>query len=296
MGVQISIDVLGSLSLHSDHGQATPTAPKERKVIALLLMSHSRVVPVSQLVEELWHDSPPRTALTALQTYILNIRRSIAVNFALPQSVVSSELLQTKSMGYVFNTESCAFDLAEFRRLDAAGRMALRAGDQADAVRQLQRADDLWQGAALVDVERGLPLQAEVSGLEQSRQAARGLRIETVLRIGRHEEVLSELASLVLQHPFDEHLHAYYMLALQRSGRRTQALEVYHHLRRAMNDELGLEPSPDLQRLQQEILSSAAPRRRPERHLETAGAPSSDSRRMNDLLQRTRLGALPPAV
>ncbi|MBC2876889.1 MULTISPECIES: AfsR/SARP family transcriptional regulator [Streptomyces] len=283
MGVQIGIDVLGSLSLYADRAYATPTAPKERKVLALLLMNHSRVVPVSRLVEELWHDSPPKTALTALQTYILNIRRSISVNFSLPQTVVSRELLRTGNMGYVFHTESCFFDLAEFRRLEAAGRLALRAGDQDAAVRHLQRADDLWQGTALVDVECGLPLQAEVSRLEQSRQAARGLRIETLLRIGRHEEVLSELAALVLQHPFDEHLHAYYMIALQRSGCRPQALEVFHRLRRSMADDLGLEPSPDLQRLQREILGQGT-------------AAGGGPRTVQDLLQRTRLGALPPAV
>ncbi|MEU3711086.1 AfsR/SARP family transcriptional regulator [Streptomyces catenulae] len=292
MGVQIGIDVLGSLSLHTDEVQATPTAPKERKVLALLLMNHSQVVPVSQLVEELWHDSPPRTALTALQTYIRNIRRSIALKMSLPSAKVSGDLLRTRSQGYVFHTEACTFDLAEFRRLAEAGRAALRTGDQVGAVRQLQLADDLWQGSALVDVEQGLPLQAEVSRLEQARRTARGLRIETVLRIGRHEEVLGELAGLVLQQPFDEHLHAYYMLALQRSGRRPHALETFDRLRRSMADELGLEPSPDLRRLQQEILGPTDPA--PYGAGRTTGP--ADTREVHALLQRTRLGAPVPAL
>ncbi|WP_438486763.1 AfsR/SARP family transcriptional regulator [Streptomyces sp. S186] len=293
MAVHIGIDVLGSLSLHADEIQATPTAPKERKVLALLLMNHSHVVPVSQLVEELWHDSPPKTAVTALQTYIRNIRRSISAKMSLPPAVVSGELLQTKSMGYVFNTAACTFDLAEFRRYAAAGRDALRVGDQAGAVRQLQLADDLWQGSALVDVDQGLPLQAEVSRLEQSRQTARSLRIETALRIGRHAEVLGELAGLVLQQPFDEHLHAYYMLALQRSGRRPQALEVFDRLRRSMADELGLEPSPDLRRLQQDILGPTEPTRYGEGQ---AGRGPAGSRDVHALLQRTRLGAPAPVA
>ncbi|MGK5627225.1 AfsR/SARP family transcriptional regulator [Streptomyces sp. URMC 123] len=253
----MAIGVLGPLALRSGGNTAEPSAPKERQVLSLLLMNHSQVVPVSVLIDELWPSRPPKTASTIIQTYILNLRKFLSRQCGMPPAQVAGELLRTRNRGYLFDTEACQFDLREYQRLEAAGRRALELGDPAHAVELLRRADGWWRGPALADVQRGLALEAEVTRLEQSRLLARELRIETELRIGRHREVLGELSMLVLQYPYHEHLHGYYMLALHRCGRRTQALEVFLRLRRVMSRELGLEPSPSLQRLQRDILETA---------------------------------------
>jgi DNA-binding SARP family transcriptional activator len=256
----LGIRVLGPLRLWSGRAAPTPSAPKERQLLGLLLMQHERVVPISVIIDELWFNQPPKSAITAIQTYVLNIRRQLAVALGLPAGEVRATLLRTQNKGYVFDTTECRYDLTEFHRLEAKGTAALHAGDQTAAVRLLRQADEIWRGAPLLDVDQGLPLQAEVARLEQARSNARARRVEAQLRIGHHHDVLAELAGLVIQHPFDEHLHGYYMIALQRVGRRQEALRVFHDLRKAMADELGMEPSSELWLLQRHILEASEPR------------------------------------
>ncbi|MEU8891114.1 AfsR/SARP family transcriptional regulator [Streptomyces sp. NPDC048442] len=254
----MAIDVLGPLELRmgSDR-RAKPTAPKERQVLSLLLMNPSQAVPVSVLVDELWVNEPPKTALTIVQTYVLNLRKTLSRNFKIPAPQVSRELLRTCNGGYLFETDGCHFDLREYQRLAAAGKHALELGDPAHAAELLRRADALWRGPALTDVQRGMALEAEVTRLEQARLITRELCIETELRLGRHREVLGELSGLAVQYPYHEHLHGYLMHALHRCGRRMEALDVFHRLRRVLSDELGLSPSAGLCRLQQGILNAS---------------------------------------
>ncbi len=249
----LDIRVLGPLQLRSGNALPTPTAPKERKLLALLLMHSGRTVPISTITEELWSDRPPRTAVTAIQAYVLNIRRNLAVALGLRGVDVRADLLQTKNKGYAFHAENCHFDLPRYQTLENSGRQALRAGDRDRGVRLLRQAEGMWRGALLAGVDRGSALRAVTARVEQSRLTARTLRIQAEIGLGRHQCVLPELAELVAQFPFDELLHRYYMLVLQRSGRRTEALEVFRRLRRAMAEETGLEPSAELQLLYQEI-------------------------------------------
>lgn len=257
MADTMRVTILGSLSVVREGGRtAAPSAPKERKLLALLLLNHGRVVPTHVLIDELWGDNPPRSVRTAVQTYILNIRGKLAHELDLPGAWVRDNLVVRDNEGYKFRTDQCEFDLRDYRELAELGENAIAGGNDELAVEALRKAEGLWSGSILPDVDHGLPLRSEIIRLEQGKLAIQELRIETELRLGRHRELLSELAVLALQHPFHERLHEYLMRALYHSGRSVQALEVFRQLRRSMVDEMGLEPSARIQELQQDILSS----------------------------------------
>ncbi len=252
----MEIHVLGSLSVHHDGHDATPTASKPRKVLALLLLNEARVVSTASLLTELWDDAPPRSALTTLQTYILQLRKLIAAALDVPVATVAREVLITRNGGYSFRSPGDDFDLQQYAKLSNQGRAALEAGDDATGVRLIRRALATWTGPVLVDVEHGRLIQTEAARLNQCRLTLIERRIEAELGMRRHRELLGELASLAVEHPFHEDLHGQYMLALHLSGRRERALDVFHQLRGSMIEELGLEPSPRIQRLQHAIISS----------------------------------------
>ncbi|MER6870708.1 MULTISPECIES: AfsR/SARP family transcriptional regulator [Amycolatopsis] len=252
----LDIRILGPLSASAGNRILTPSAPKERHLFGLLLTQHEKVVSLSRIVDELWLKKPSKSAVTAVQTYILKIRRQLASALAISGNRVRAEILQTHNRGYLFDTSQSRFDLAEFDRLTARGSTALDAGDHAKGVRLLAAAEQLWRGLPLLDVDQGPMLQAEVARIEQTRSNARIKRVETQLHIGQFREVLAELSGLVVEHPFDEHLHGYYMIALQRAGRRQDALRVFHGLRKSMTEELGIEPSAELQLLQRRVLDA----------------------------------------
>ncbi|QIS18326.1 AfsR/SARP family transcriptional regulator [Nocardia terpenica] len=252
----LDIRVLGPLSVSAEGILLTPSAPKERHLLGLLLTQHGQVVSLSSIIDELWFKRPPKSAVTAIQTYVLNIRRQLEAALDISGSRVRNEILQTRSKGYLFDTTQCRFDVAEFDRLNAEGTAALDVGDHAGGVRLLAAAERLWRGIPLLDVDQGSVLRAEVARLEQRRSNARSKRVEAQLRIGQFRDVLAELSGLVVEYPFDEHLHGYYMIALQRVGRRQDALRVFHELRKAMTEELGIEPSNELRLLQRLVLDA----------------------------------------
>ncbi|MDG4825468.1 AfsR/SARP family transcriptional regulator [Asanoa sp. WMMD1127] len=250
--------VLGPLAV-----RATPTgpadqltAPKPRKVLALLLLHANLVVPVETLTAELWGCEPPASAQTTLQTYVLKTRRMLTHALGVCPARLANEILVTTSGGYRLNVGPGELDLHEYERLAAAGRAALAAGDDVEAARLLGEALGLWQGGALVDVRHGPVLRAEVQRLEEGRLSLWRQRIEAELRLDRHQAVLGDLGWLAARHPLNEDLQAQYMIALYRAGRRTDALEAFHRLRGTLQDDLGLEPSERVQRLQHAILTA----------------------------------------
>ncbi|MEV0715285.1 AfsR/SARP family transcriptional regulator [Asanoa sp. NPDC050611] len=247
--------VLGPLLVRSTHaGPAVQlTAPKPRKVLALLLLHANLVVPVETLTAELWGCEPPASAQTTLQTYILKIRRMLVSAF--PQRA-AHETLVTASGGYRLDVGPDELDLHAYERLAAAGRAALDGGDDATGASLLGQALALWKGGALVDVRHGPVLQAEVQRLEEGRLSLWRRRIEAELRLDRHQAVLGELGWLAARHPLNEDLQAQYMVALYRAGRRTDALDAFHRLRGTLQNDLGLEPSQRVQRLQHAILTA----------------------------------------
>jgi len=254
----VDIDVLGALAVRENGVSVTPTAPKPRQVLALLALHADRVVPVASLMEELWGQRPPRSARTTLQTYVLQLREliSAALVHDAPAGVPRSakDVLVTSPGGYLLSTSGGASDVREFELLAGRGYRAMDAGDFTGAARQLREALALWTGSALADVHAGVQLEMHQRRLEETRLCALDQRIEADLRLGRHRELLGELTVLVSRYRTHENLHGQFMLALHRSGRRSEALEVYQRLRAALVRELGLEPSAGLRRLQRSIL------------------------------------------
>ncbi|WP_328457812.1 AfsR/SARP family transcriptional regulator [Streptomyces sp. NBC_00386] len=262
----MDIDVLGALDVRENGVSVAPTAPKPRQVLALLAVHADRVVPVASLIEELWSGRPPRSARTTLQTYVLQLRELIGAALehgaaqepaAGPQRRTAKDVLVTLPGGYLLAAAGGTSDVREFDRLAGLGYRAMDAGDFAGASRTLAAALDLWSGSAFADVQTGAQLAMEARRLDESRLCAMDQRIEADLRLGRHREVLAELTVLTSRYRSHENLHAQFMIALHRSGRRGEALNAYTHLRTTLGRDLGLEPSPRLRRLQHTILMDA---------------------------------------
>ncbi|NUP45442.1 MAG: AfsR/SARP family transcriptional regulator [Streptomyces sp.] len=242
--------VLGNFEVLDDSRVRTPSAPKLRRTLALLILRHNEVVPTKDLIDELWGSSPPDKAIRAVHTYIYELRRSLA-----RPGCGGELLLQTRPGGYTVRVPESAIDFNSFRALVEEGREVLAAGDPGHAREVLNRALGMWQGSALANVDRGELLEAHATELEERRLRALEMRVEADFQLGRHHELNGELKALAAARPLHEGIHAKLMLALHRSGRRGEALKVFHDLRRHLVDELGLEPGPELQRLQRSMLA-----------------------------------------
>ncbi|MEU4655591.1 AfsR/SARP family transcriptional regulator [Streptomyces sp. NPDC023723] len=229
----------------------TPSAPKARQVLALLLVNANRLVSTDALIEELWAERPPRSALSALQTYVFQVRRLLG---ELVPGTPPKKILVTTPNGYEFRADPARVDLQRYERHRLAGQRAFHGGDNLTAVEQFRAALHIFSGPPLANVRRGTRLAAELVRLTESRTGVQETRIEAELELGRQHEVLSELSGLASRHPQHEGFHRQLMLALYRCGRRPQALKVYDRLRQSLVAELGLEPSRELRTLQQAIL------------------------------------------
>jgi DNA-binding SARP family transcriptional activator len=252
----VDIKVLGPLEAYQNGRTIAPSAAKPRQILALLALQVGQVVTVPALIEELWGMNPPRSALTTLQTYIMQLRRRIEAALSTTSAGGAKEVLVTRYGGYMLELTPEDVDVQRYERLAVAGTRALEQGDNEAGSRLLRAALEIWRGQVLVDVQIGLRLGIEVTRLEESRLAVLESRIEADLRIGRHNTLLSELAVLAARYPIHENLCAQYMIALYRSGRHWRALEIFKSLRQTLVDELGVEPSARLQHLQRAILNS----------------------------------------
>jgi DNA-binding SARP family transcriptional activator len=206
----------------------------------LLLTRANEVVSTDRLIDELWGERAPKAAGNALQYHVSRLRKLLA----------SSEAIVTKEPGYLIRVRPDELDLLRFERLVEEGQ---RSSPEA-AARLLREALALWRGPALADLAHESFAQPEILRLEELRLVALEGRIDADLALGRDAKLVAELEALVRRHPLRERLRAQLMLALYRSGRQAEALEVYRQTRRLLVDELGLEPSPVLQELEQAIL------------------------------------------
>jgi SARP family transcriptional regulator, regulator of embCAB operon len=247
---KISVQVLGSFSASLRQQIVTPTAAKQRQVLALLALRSGQVVTTSTLAEELWGSDLPPSFVVTLQTYIFQLRRRLAG--ALPEGQDAKLFLSTRHSGYLLE---CQTDVEEFKRLARTGRDAAEAGDPRTASELLRHALTLWRGPALADVRLGAVLEVEAASLAQTKLGTIETRIECDLAMGRHNAVIGELISLVAEHPLNENFCGLLMRAYYHSGHTSQALDAFRRLRDALNRELGLEPGPRLQRVHQSILS-----------------------------------------
>jgi predicted ATPase/DNA-binding SARP family transcriptional activator len=221
-------------------------------VLALLLINANRVVPTDRLIDQLWGDSPPGKPQTAIQTYVSYLRKLLEPAHA---AGAAFEVLATEGAGYVLRLEPDQLDLARFEQLFERGRAALGGGDPAGAVAALTEALALFRGPALMDVAYEEFAQAESARIEELRLACLEALLEARLGVGEHAPVLAELETLVAQHPLRERFTAQLMLALYRSGRQAEALDAYQRARGRLVEELGIEPSPELQALNRRILN-----------------------------------------
>ncbi|HEV2451738.1 MAG TPA: AfsR/SARP family transcriptional regulator [Streptosporangiaceae bacterium] len=249
----MQIELLGPFSVRINQLPVMPDAAKPSAVLALLALNAGSVVTVVSLMEELWGETPPPSALTTLQTYILESRKRIAAAIGPGQD--PKWVLQTRQNGYLLDAPGARIDVEEFRELAHAGRAASEGGDHRAAAELLGRALAIWRGPALIDVRKGRVLELEVTALEESRLAVLGRRLDADLALGRHADIISELTALVASHPLNENFAAQLITALYRTGRISRALQVFQRLRNSLVDELGVEPSAQLQRLQHAILS-----------------------------------------
>ncbi|MFE7168818.1 BTAD domain-containing putative transcriptional regulator [Streptomyces sp. NPDC057616] len=249
----MEISVLGSFTVHIDGVNATPTAVKQAKLLALLVMHRGRTISVKEGIQELWDADAPRSAGAAIHTYIRKLRELIA---SAQPGLDPKKIICTRPGGYLLNLDAGSVDCEEFERLADRGHRAVAMGDDTLAASRFRQALALWRGPALADLPTGPLLVIRQMELEERRRSALDRCISAELRLGRHFELLGELVAHAAGDRTHEALHAQLMLALYRAGRRVQALEVYRELRAELAGRLGLEPSPRVQALQRAILSS----------------------------------------
>lgn len=237
----MEIRVLGSLEVANAGRAIDIRRPRERTLLTMLACEAGQIVSTARLIEGLWGDTPPATATKTLQTYVHHLR-----------SLLPEEAIVTGANGYRLAVPPEAVDI--FRFLSAV-RQAREASAPEEAADLLTAALGLWRGSPLADAEDVgwvLPLMTRLS--DEWLQARSDL-IELQIELGRHEEALPELHSLLEEHYLREDLWRLLMLALYRSGRQAEALRAFSEARRRLVDELGIEPGPQLQRLEQEILT-----------------------------------------
>jgi DNA-binding SARP family transcriptional activator len=238
--------ILGPLEATDADGTPLPIGGrKQRALLAVLLLRANEVVSTDKLIDELWGEDPPGTAANTVQVHVSNLRRALG----------SREAILTRPPGYVLRVERDELDLERFVALAEEGRRALSEGRADEASDKLRSALDLWRGPALSDLEFEPFAHSAVLRLEELRLVAREDRIEADLACGRHAEVIPELEALIAEHPLRERQRGQLMLARYRSGRQAEALDAYQAARHTLVEELGIEPSPALQRLEKAILT-----------------------------------------
>jgi DNA-binding SARP family transcriptional activator len=218
---------------------------RQKALLAVLVLNANEVVSTDRLIDELWGENAPASAVHTIQVFVSRLRRALQG---------AAKRLVTRQPGYVLELAIDELDAARYERLYDAARGALAGGDAAHAAELLREAQALWRGRPLVEFSYEPFAQATVARLEELRASCREELLEAELALGRHAEVISDLEALVLEQPLRERPRAQLMLALYRCGRQAEALETFRDGRRILVDELGLEPSPALRELEQAIL------------------------------------------
>ena len=239
--------VLGPVQVWSYDTEIQLGGSKQRTVLAALLLARGKVVTDAALSTVLWGEDPPRTSSAQIYTYVSRLRRSLGDDVVLARS----------GQGYALHAPTAWFDLDEFLSLTRRGRAALEQGRPDLASMHLDTALGLWRGAALGSGTEFLA-ETEVVALEECRLGTRELRIEADLSLGRFRDLVSELTQLVAAHPLRERFRAQLMTALWRSHRRADALRVFFDGRELLAEELGVDPSPLLTELYEEIVAEPA--------------------------------------
>jgi predicted ATPase/DNA-binding SARP family transcriptional activator len=254
----IEFRVLGPIEVLLDGSPVPLGGPRQRVLLALLLVDAPRPVPIDRLADELWHGEPPDGASTTMRAYVSKLRTVLGADAPITSSAA----------GYALDVGAHDVDSVRFERLAREGREALERGATRRAASRLRSALDLWQGHPFAGVSDDGALRAEAQRLEDLRAAAFEDRIEADLALGQNADLVDDLEGLVRQYPYRERLWRHLMLALYRAERQTDALAAYRRARALLDEELGLEPGEELQHLEQLILRHEVPAARvpEERH------------------------------
>ncbi|MDP8971081.1 MAG: AfsR/SARP family transcriptional regulator, partial [Actinomycetota bacterium] len=250
----MEVRILGPLEVVADGGRVSLPAGKARLLLAALVVHVGQVVSTDRLFEFLWGGQPPETAANTLQTYVSHLRQALEPTRGRRQP---SRLLVTREPGYLLDVDPGQVDAVRFERLVEEARQLLRRVP-GEAAARLRTALSLWRGEPLADFTFEPFAQATITRLTELRSTALEDRVEADLALGAHEGLCGELAQLVREHPLRERLRGQLMVALYRSGRQVEALSVYTELRETLAEQLGIDPSPALGRLEQAILQQRA--------------------------------------
>jgi DNA-binding SARP family transcriptional activator len=240
--------ILGPLEVVGDGGPVTLGGPRQRATLAILLLRANRVVSIDRLADDLYAGAPPMTAVTQVQRQISDLRKALG----------TESVIETRAPGYVIHVASGSLDLTRFEQQASNAARALERGDAREASDLLRDALALWRGAPLADLAYETFAQVAIGRLEEIRLAALEQRIEAELALGRHSELIGELAALVAEHPLRESVSGQLMLALYRAGRQAESLDVYRATRDALVQQFGIEPTPALRALERAILTQDA--------------------------------------
>jgi YVTN family beta-propeller protein len=269
----VEFRILGDLEVVHDGRSVLMGGHQQRAVLAILVLHAGRVVSVDLLIEGLWGEQPPARAAKAVHVHMSRLRKALA------RDAASGELIVTRDHGYVLGVTREQVDVGRFERQLDEGRRAYaeRAFERAAGV--LRQALALWRGSALADFTFDAFAAGEIARLEELRLEALEIRVDADLALGRHGALVAELNAVTTEHPLRERLRAQQMLALYRCGREPDALAVYRQARRALVDELGVEPGPALRELHEAILRQDAALQPPSEVIEPSASVIGDGRR-----------------
>jgi DNA-binding SARP family transcriptional activator len=246
--VAVDYGLLGPVSALDDGRELDVGTPQQCAVLGLLLLAGGRALPLDQIIDKLWGASPPDAAAATVRTYLSRLRRVLSSDQ--PGSCIASV-----RGGYTLSFEPASLDVNLFDQWVRRAREAQEAGDPLQAVAHLRTGLALWRGEALGGA-RGEYVHVERDRLEALRLLALQDRIGLDIELDRHAEVLPELVTLTRSHPFEERLRQLHMLALYRTGRQADALQVYRDVRALLVSEVGIEPGRELRALHSRILSA----------------------------------------
>ena len=264
----VEFRVLGAFEVVDGDRPVALGGPKQRALLAMLLLHRGEVVSTDRLVDALWGERASATAAKTVHVYVSGLRKALG-----------DDLLVTRGHGYLLQAGPGRVDRDRFEELAAAGRAALEAGDPCTAVERFDAALGLWRGPPLADLAYESFAGAEIGRLGEERLAALEDRIDAKLALGEHARLTGELEGLVRENPLRERLQAQLMLALYRCGRQADALERYQQSRRMLIDQLGIEPGPALKELERAILAQDPSLQAPKRPVRPAGPAAKRPRR-----------------
>ncbi|TLS43120.1 tetratricopeptide repeat protein [Streptomyces montanus] len=247
MGEQLRFKVLGPLAVTAGEASVPLGGARQRAILALLLVTPGRVVPVDTMVDTVWNSNPPPTSRTQVAICVAALRKIFK------SAGATDDVIVTSHPGYVLNTESHRFDSLDFTDLVQTAEQCAKEGRLPEAAQNYAQALDLWRGPAFSGVS-GQLIEDEAARLEEHRLNAYDDSTLVHLELGQHQELIPELAAMVREHPLRERIRHHLMLAQYRSGRRADAMETYRDARTQFIDELGIEPGPDLNELHDAIL------------------------------------------